>query len=97
MDKYNIIILNLCKYYGIEFNELDLLLRDREKRLIFLLLIKNFRCLDVNKTIDMTRYINEKNIKVNLKKAEEKVLINKQFREDYFEIEEKIKKNFKNA
>ena len=45
----------------------------------------------------MTRYINEKNIKVNLKKAEEKVLINKQFREDYFEIEEKIKKNFKNA
>ena len=38
MDKYNIIILNLCKYYGIEFKELDLLLRDREKRLIFLLL-----------------------------------------------------------
>lgn len=97
MDKYKIIILTLCKYYGMEYEEIDFLLKDKEKRLIFLLLIKNFKCLSGNRTFDVIKCVNEKNIKGSLKKAEEKVLINKQFREDYFEIEEKIKRNFKNA
>ena len=32
-----------------------------------------------------------------IKKAEEKILINKEFREEYFELEDKIKENFKKA
>ena len=32
-----------------------------------------------------------------MKKAEEKILINKKFRDEYFELEDKIKENFKNA
>ena len=32
-----------------------------------------------------------------VKIAEEKILINKRFREEYFELEEKIKENLKNA
>ena len=41
--------------------------------------------------------LNNRMLYNRMKKAEEKILINKRFRDEYFELEDKIKESFKNA
>ena len=41
--------------------------------------------------------ISNRSLHYKIKIAEEKILINKKFRDEYFELEEKIKENLKNA
>ena len=64
---------------------------------MLLLLMKNFNCINNRKIKDDLVEITDRSIKNNIKKAEEKILINKKFRDEYFELEEIIKENFKKA
>ncbi|CDG02674.1 Hypothetical Uncharacterized protein [Clostridium chauvoei JF4335] len=55
-------------------------------------MLKNYKCLEKEKLQAIINVISGKTINYNLRKAEEKLLINKDFRELYFEIEEGLDK-----
>jgi len=82
----------LAAYLGIETKEMGEKLKKKENRYIFLLLLKNYKCLQKDKVKEILNIINDKSIKYNMDKAQEKFLINKEFREMYFEIQEGINK-----
>ena len=60
-----------------------------------LLLMKKFRCLNGDIIQENLGILNSRMLNYKIKKAEEKILINKNFREEYFELEDKIKQNLK--
>lgn len=96
MDKYNIIILTICKYLDESNNDLKLFLKSKENRYMLLLLAKNFDCLNREIIKRELGVISNRTINNNLKKAEEKILINKYFRDKYFKLEDEIKDSFGN-
>jgi hypothetical protein len=82
----------LASYLGIEVKEMNEKLRKKENKYIFLLLLKNYKCLQKDKIKEVLDIISDKSIKYNVDKAEEKFLVNKEFREMYFEIQEGLNK-----
>ena len=82
----------ICKYYDLKYEEINEFWKKRENSYLVTLLMKNFKCLNNN---ELRKSLGISNNKVKI--AEEKILINKRFREEYFELEEKIKENLKNA
>lgn len=92
LDKVTIVINVLASYLGIEIKEIDEILKKKENKYMFLLLLKNYKCLQKDKVKEILNIINDKSIKYNIDKAEEKFLVNKEFREMYFEIQEGINK-----
>ncbi|SHE81002.1 hypothetical protein [Clostridium fallax] len=92
MVKYIRILNILCNYYGIKSEKIDTILVNRENKFLILLIFKNYNC--ANKEI-LTKIMNEyswRSISYNMKKAEEKFFINRDFREKYFEIENVVEK-----
>lgn len=87
----------LCKYYGVRCEEFKNCLKKRDNLYLTLLLMKNFKCLNDISVRENLGIINNRMLNNRVKKAEEKILINKNFRDEYFELEEQIKENFKNA
>ena len=92
LDKVTIVMNVLASYLGIEVKEINEIFKKKENKYIFLLLLKNYKCLQKDKVKEILNIINDKSIKYNVDKAEEKFLINKEFREMYFEIQEGINK-----
>ena len=82
----------LAAYLGIELKEMNEKLKKKENKYLFLLLLKNYKCLQKDKVKEVLDIINDKSINYNINKAQEKFLINKEFREMYFEIQEGINK-----
>ena len=82
----------ICKYYDLKYEEINEFWKKRENSYLVTLLMKNFKCLN-NNELRKSLGISYNKVKI----AEEKILINKRFREEYFELEEKIKENLKNA
>lgn len=93
MSKYKNIVDMVCQYYHVGEEEL---LKKKENLYLIILLMKNLKCMN-NDITKILEYTGRKNIKYNIKKAEEKILINKYFREEYFLLEENIKEKIKNA
>ncbi|MCY6369841.1 ribose-5-phosphate isomerase [Clostridium ganghwense] len=91
-DKYEKIIDIMCSMKGIEKEELYKILKDRECKYLLFLLLKKYKCDDLNKINQDFSINNKRVIKYNEKKGEEKFLINKEFRETYFEVQEKVDK-----
>lgn len=91
-----IIVTNvLCSHFNISSKDLKKILRKKENKYLYLLLLKKYNCLDkekINKIIDIG---SERSIKYNINKAEEKLLINKQFRDTYFMLEEGLERVYK--
>ncbi len=92
LDKVTIVMNVLASYLEIEVKEINEIFKKKENKYIFLLLLKNYKCLQKDKVKEILNIINDKSIKYNVDKAEEKFLINKEFREMYFEIQEGINK-----
>lgn len=92
LDKVTIVMNVLAAYLGIEVREMKEKLKKKENKYIFLLLLKNYKCLQKDKVKEVLEIISDKSIKYNVDKAEEKFLVNKEFREMYFEIEEGLNK-----
>ena len=91
-DKY-LKILKLVAYYNnISDEDIIHLLKDKESKYLLLLLLKKYRCIDKEKIMEIFKYKSSRSINYNIKKAEEKFLVNKSFREKYFEIEESLLK-----
>ena len=84
----------ICKYYDLKYEEINGFWKKRENSYLITLLMKNFKCLNNNELRKRLGISNNKSLYNKVKIAEEKILINKRFREEYFELEEKIKENF---
>lgn len=91
--KYLKILNNICDYYGIDEEKFIELLKNRDNKYILLLILKNNHCLEMDKIKEIFKLKTSKSINSNLRLAEEKLLINKIFREKYFELEDNIDKN----
>ena len=87
----------ICKYYDLKDEEINEFWKKRENSYLVTLLMKNFKCLNNNELRKSLGISNNKSLYNKVKIAEEKILSNKRFREEYFELEEKIKENLKNA
>lgn len=97
INKYENIIMILCQYYEISYYEFNKLLRKKEKAYLTVLLMKKFRCLNSEGVKEKLGIISNRSLHYKIKMAEKKILINKNFRDEYFELEEKIKENLRNA
>ena len=91
--KYVKILNCICNYYGISEEKFIKLLNDRDNKYILLLILKNNRCLEVEKIKEILKLKTSRSINNSLKVAEKKLLINRFFREKYFELENNIEKN----
>lgn len=90
--KYVKILNNICNFYGIDEEEFTELLKNRDDRYILLLILKNNRCLEVDKIKEIFKLKTSKNFNSSLRLAEEKLLVNRFFREKYFELENNMEK-----
>ena len=90
--RYVRVIERLMSYYNISEQEFQTMLSDREYRYMLLLLLKENNCININKLKKLLNLRTRTSIINNLNKAEEKLLINKEFRECYFELDNIIKK-----
>jgi hypothetical protein len=91
-DRYLKILKTISLYYGIGEENFILLLKEKENKYLLLLLLKKYKCMDEKSLMNIFNYKNKKSILYNVKKAEEKLLINKEFRDKFFEIEESLLK-----
>ncbi|OKZ84911.1 MAG: hypothetical protein BHW04_11760 [Clostridium sp. 29_15] len=94
MEKYLVIIQIIAQFYGIDDEEICVIMKRRECKYLLLLLMRKFNCLDKGLIKDQLQLKSDKTIKNNIVKAEEKLLMNKEFRDNFFYLEEKIEKNF---
>lgn len=91
LKRYDKIIEFMCEYKGISKDELYKLLRDKNCKYIFFLLLKKYgdKVENINNIIPE---VSKRSINYTCRKAQEKFLINREFREMYFEIEDELKK-----
>ncbi|WP_160678346.1 hypothetical protein [Clostridium sp. C8-1-8] len=92
IDRYYKIIELLCTYYDIDINQSKDFLRSRENKYMFLLLMKKYDCVRKEELMNILKAKSSRSINYNVKKAEEKFLINKEFRDKYLYVEEEIEK-----
>ncbi|MGG7176942.1 hypothetical protein ACQPU1_05100 [Clostridium paraputrificum] len=91
-EKYIKILEVICEYYGLDEENFIQLLKDRDNKYLLLLLLKKYRCMDEKKVGDILNLKSKRSITYNVRKAEEKLLISKDFRDRFFEIEEGLLK-----
>lgn len=92
INKESIIINLLLSYLGIENRNYNEVLSKKENKYILLLLLKRYNCLNKEEVKEILHRISDRSLKNNVEKAEEKFLINKEFRKLYLEIEDHIDK-----
>ena len=88
--RYLRILQMISKYYDIEEKEFLDLLKGKENKYLLLLLLKNNNCFDINTIKELFNLKTSRTVNNNLKQAEEKLLINRNFREKYFALENHI-------
>ena len=88
--RYLRILQMICKYYDIEEKEFLDLLKGKENKYLLLLLLKNNNCFYINTIKELFNLKTSRTVNNNLKQAEEKLLINRNFREKYFALENHI-------
>lgn len=91
-DKYLKILETVCMYYGMSTDDLIKLLQERDNRYLLLLLLKKYKCMNEDKLKEVFNVKSKRTLNNNVKRAEEKLLINRDFREKFFEIEEDLLK-----
>lgn len=90
--KYETIIDIICSYKGMSKEQLGVILKDKDCKYLLFLLLEKYKCSDMDDIRTDLNILNRKSIRYNIKKAEEKFFINRDFREKYFELEEIAKK-----
>lgn len=90
MSNYERIIEIICSMKGIDKEELFKILEDREFKYLLFLLLKRYKCDDINKISKDFSINSRRTVNYNVKKAQEKFFINREFREVYFQVEKKI-------
>ncbi|MHC1681631.1 MAG: hypothetical protein AB6733_01525 [Clostridiaceae bacterium] len=95
IERYNQILEILCKYYGIEYNGINKISNFRHYRYILLLLLKKYNCVGKRELLESLDLKSTQAISNNYKRAHDKLLINRNFREEYFEMEKIVEQEIK--
>lgn len=82
----------LLMYYNISEVEFIEFLKKRENKYLLLLLLKENKCIDEKSLLKMLNIKSKKSISYSIKKAEEKLLVNREFRDKFFELQENLLK-----
>ena len=85
---YEKIIEAICEVKGMKTYELQRILKDRDCKYILLLLLKKYRCGNVEDAYKEFLVSHKRAVSYGSKKAEEQFFINKEFRTLVFEIED---------
>lgn len=96
-ERINALKKVLCYYYGVEWNKLQSQMKKSENRYIMLLLLKEYNLIELDKAKSEMGLSTIKNIKYGIRKAEEKFLVNKYFRDRYILIEDEVRKVINNG
>lgn len=89
-EKYFRIIKQICNFNNIPKEELLDILKEKDMKYLYILFLKKYDCWSESELKEVLKVKTRKSIHYNYQKAEEKLLINKKFRDKYFEIEKKI-------
>jgi hypothetical protein len=89
---YEKILEAICEVKGIKSDELLKILKDKECKYILFLLLKKYKCEDVESVYKDFLISSKRAVNYGSKKAEERFFINKEFREMFFEIEDMLDK-----
>lgn len=89
-DKYFKIISKICEVNHISNEELVEILKKRESKYLLVLFLKKYNCCSEEELKELLNVRTKRSINYNYEKAEEKFLINRNFRDKYLEIEKKI-------
>lgn len=91
-DKYTKIIETICELKGLGRDELFRILKDKDCKYLLFLLLNKYKCTDIEMLQRDFLIESKKSVRYNLKKAEERFFINKEFRDMYFEAQSIIDK-----
>ncbi|MBP1890651.1 hypothetical protein J2Z53_002260 [Clostridium moniliforme] len=89
-ERYFKIIEEICAFNNVSREEIIEMFKEKEIRYLFILFLKKYNCWSEENIKYLLKVKTSKSINYNYRKAEEKLLINKKFRDKYFEIEKKI-------
>lgn len=92
-DRYFIILKVICDYYGLSDIDVIQICKDKDIRYLLLLFFKKYNCLNSEELKDILNVKTNRSVYNNIKRAEEHLLINRDFRNIYFEIEDGLLKN----
>lgn len=92
LSKINIILSIIYSYLKGEDDDIKSILKKKYNKYLFLLLLNKYDCLDKVIIREILELITDKSINNIIAKANEKLLVNKDFREKYLEIENRINK-----
>ena len=87
---YEKIIEAICYVKGIKRHESFKILKNRDCKYVLFLLVKRYKCLYAENAYTDLWVSNKRVMSYGLKKAEERFFFNKEFREMYFQIENKL-------
>jgi len=90
--RYINILKGISLYYGMDDNNFLKLLKEKENKYLLLLLTKKYKCMNEDNIMAILNYRSKKSFLYNVKRAEEKLLINREFRDKFFQIEESLLK-----
>lgn len=94
-ERYYTIINLITTSYEFNNNKEKIeLFKDREYRYLLLLLVKKYNCYNEEEIKNILNVKTKRSVLNNVKKAEERLLINREFREKYFEMEERLLKYY---
>lgn len=89
---YSIVIDNICRINNIDKSEILDMLKKRENKYLLLLMLRKYNMFDKDIIKKLLQVETNRGINYNLRKAEEKFFINREFREKYIEIDKNIEK-----
>ncbi|MBV4418773.1 ribose-5-phosphate isomerase [Clostridium tyrobutyricum] len=85
---YSAIIDILCEYKGLSKEQLFNVLKDKDCKHLFFLLIKKYECFDLDMLKKDIPSINKIKLENNINQAQKKLLLNRKIRNMYFEAED---------
>ncbi|SHH51193.1 ribose-5-phosphate isomerase [Clostridium grantii] len=91
-ENYETIIKVICDIKGIKRKEIIKILEDREYRYLLFLVLYKYNCSEIKGLSRDFIRIDKRKLRYNIKKGEERLLVNRNFRQMYFEVEKKVKK-----
>jgi len=89
---YDNVINTICHVNNIKREQLEEILKNKELKYLSLLILKKYNCLELDKIKADFKINSKRTLKYNENRAEEKLLVNYNFREKYFYMDEEINK-----
>ena len=92
-ERMEVIKKVLCYYYNVDWEQLSNIIKKGENKYVVLLLLKKYNLIDLDNAKMMMGINSNRSVNNGIKKAEEKFLINKYFRDKYLLIEDEVDKS----